>query len=77
MFGAFSGQARHNPRKDALFTPAVVECFGRTILPRRIASPQIIAIDEDYATQNSSIIDPGLAMALRKKRFQALDLRFA
>lgn len=78
VFGAFSGQARHNPGEDALVTPAfpaVVECFGRTILPRRIAPPQTIAIDEDYATQNPSVINPGFAMALGEERFQALDLR--
>jgi len=78
VIGAFSGQARHNPGKDALFTPAfpaVLECFGRTILRRRIAPPQTIAIDENYATQNPSIINPGLAMALGEKRFQAFNLR--
>jgi hypothetical protein len=78
VIGAFSGEARHDPGEDALFTPAfqaVVECLGRTILLRRIAPPQTIAIDEYYATQNPSIINPGLAMALGEKRFQALNLR--
>jgi hypothetical protein len=78
VIGAFGGQARHDPGEDALFTPAfpaVVESFGRTILPRRIALPQTIAIDEDYATQDPSIINPRLAMALGEKRFQALNLR--
>ena len=78
VIGAFGGQARHDPDEDALFTPAfpaVVESFGRTILPRRITPPQTIAINEDYATQNPSIINPGLAMALGGKRFQALNLR--
>ena len=69
-FGAFGGQARHDPGEDALFTPVVVESFGRTILPRRVAPPQTIAIDEDYATQNSSIINPGLAMALGENGFK-------
>lgn len=78
VFGAFSRQARHNPGEDAVVTPAfpaVVECFGRTILRRRIAPPPAIAIDENYATQNPSIINPGLTMALGKKRFQAFNFR--
>ena len=73
VIGAFRGPARHDPGEDALFTPAfpaVVESFGRTILPRRVAPPQTIAIDEDYATQNPSIISPGLAMALGENGFR-------
>ena len=70
---AFRAQPRHDPGEDALFTPAfpaVVECVGQTIRPRRIAPSQTSAIEEDYATQNPSIIDPGLAMALGKNGFR-------
>ena len=73
VIGAFGGQARHDPGEDALFTPAfpaVAESFGRTILPKRVAPPQTIAIDEDYATQNPSINNPGRAMALGENGFR-------
>jgi hypothetical protein len=54
--------------------PSVVERLRRAILPRRIAPPQAIAIDEDYAAQNPPIIDARLAMALRKERPQPIHL---
>src|SRR5690606_21158661 len=44
-------------------------------LTRRVTPSQPVAIDEDYAAQNPSIIDPRLAMALRKERLQPLHLR--
>lgn len=77
VIGAFGGQARHDPGEDALFTPAfpaVAESFGRTILPRRVAPPQTIAIDEDYATQTLRSSTRGLPCSWGK-RFQALNLR--
>jgi len=37
--------------------------------------PQAIAIDEDSATQHTSIIDTRLPLALGKERRQPLDLR--
>lgn len=39
-----------------------------------MAPPQAIAIDEDYATQHPPIIDPRLAMALRKEGLKPLHL---
>jgi hypothetical protein len=36
----------------------------------RIAPPQTIAIDEDYAAKKPAIIDARFAMALRKERSQ-------
>jgi len=40
----------------------------------RITPAQAIAIEKDYATQNPSIVDAGLAMDYEKKRIKALDL---
>ena len=77
LLGAFGGQDLHYPGKDphvALPLPSVVERLRRPILLGRITPPQAIAIDEDYATQDAPVIDPRLAMALRKERLQPLHL---
>jgi len=44
------------------------------ILPWGFAPPQAVAIDEDNATQSTSIINSGLAMRLRKVRLQTCHL---
>ena len=54
------GQTIHHPGEHSLVTPpfpTVVEGLRRTILPGCIAPPQTIAIDEDYAAKNATIID--------------------
>ncbi len=71
LLGALGGQALHHPGKDTHVTPplpSVVERLRWAILTRRIAPPQAIAIDEDYAAQDPPIIDTRLAMALWKER---------
>ena len=70
VLGALSGQADHDPGEDPVVAPAlstVLKGLRKTVFLRRIISAQPIAIDEDYAAQNAAIIDPELAMDLRKK----------
>ena len=77
LIGAFRGQPLHHSGEDPHVTPplpSAIEGLRRTILTRCITPPQAIATDEDYATQNPSIINPRLAMALRKERPQPLHL---
>ncbi len=77
LFAAFGSQPFHHAGEDPHIAPplrSVVERLGWTILMGRIAPPQPIAIDEDYAAQNSPVIDPRLAMALREERLQPLHL---
>ena len=79
LFAAFGSQPFHHPGEDPHIAPplpSVVERLGWTILMGRIAPPQPIAIDEDYAAQHAPVIDPRLAMALGKERPQPLHLRF-
>ena len=80
VLGALGGQADHDPGENAIFAPAlpaVVEGLGRAIFLRRIAPPQPIAIDEDYAAEDAPVVNAGLAMALGKERLQTLYLRVA
>jgi hypothetical protein len=68
----------HHPGEDSLVAPSlpsVVKGFRRAILPGGVAPPQAVAIDEDYAAQDTPVIDPRLAMALGKKWFQTGHLR--
>ena len=77
LLGAFRGQPLHHAGENPHVTPplpSVVERLRRAILTWRVAPPQAIAIDEDYAAQNPPIIHPRLAMALREKRLQPLHL---
>lgn len=77
VLGPLGGQADHDPGEDPVVAPplpSVIKGLRRTVFLRRIAPTQPIAIDEDYATQNPSIIDAGLTMALRKERFETLHL---
>jgi hypothetical protein len=77
LLGTFRGQSLHHPGEDphvAPSLPSVVKGLGRAILPWRIAPTQPVAIDKDYAAKHTSVIDPRLAMALRKKRLQPLHL---
>jgi hypothetical protein len=69
---------RGDPGQDVVLTPrfpTVVECLGWTIVCRHVATPQPLAIDKYSASQNSSLINAGLAMALGKKRLQVRYLR--
>lgn len=80
VFGALGGQAHHNPGEDPVLAPAfpaVVERLGGPVFPRRVAPSQTIAVDEDYAAQNTPVIDAGPAMALGKEGFEARHLRLA
>ncbi len=77
--GRLRRQAVHHPGEDALLAPslpAIVERLRRAILLGGIAPPQTIAIDEDYATQDATIIDPRLAMALGEEWLKTSHLRF-
>jgi hypothetical protein len=58
-------QPDHHLGEDPLITPplpTVVDCLVRSIVPRGIAPPQAIAIDEDYPNQNRPVINRRLAM---------------
>lgn len=62
-------QPFHHADEDAFVAPplpAIIERLRRPILPRRIAPPQPVTIDEDNAAQNPPVIDTLAAMALRK-----------
>ena len=76
--GGLRGQAFHHPGEDTFVAPAlpsVVKGLRRAILLGRITPPQAIAIDEDNATQNATIIDARLTMALGKEGLQPRQLR--
>ncbi len=67
LLGALGGQTFHDPSKDphvAPTLPAVIERLRRSIFPGRVAPAQAIAIDEDYAAQDTPVVDAWLAMAL-------------
>ena len=78
LLAAFGGQSVHDPGKDphvAPSLPAIAKGLGRTILAGRVTPPQPVAVVEDYPAQHAPVVDPRLAMALRKERFQPLYLR--
>jgi hypothetical protein len=78
VLGPLGGQADHDPGEDPIVAPplpSVIKGLRRTIFLRRIAPAQTIAIDEDYAAKNATIIDARLTVALGKERLQALHLR--
>lgn len=78
LLGSLGGQTLHHPGKDpnvASLLPAVVEGLGRAVLPGRIALPQPVAVDEDYAANRPSVIDARLAVGLREELLQPLQLR--
>jgi len=50
-------------------------CRLRCRSERCVAPAQVIAIDEDYPTQPPPVIDPGLAVGLRKEGFETRHLR--
>ena len=80
VIGGFRRQTRHDPREHAHIAPplpAVIERLVRTVLARRVSPAQAIAIDEDNAAQNPSIIDARHAMALGKVRPQPFHLSLA
>jgi hypothetical protein len=58
VFGAFGGQAHHDPGEDPVVAPAlpaVVEGLGWFVFLRCIAPAQAIAIDEDYAAEDATL----------------------
>ena len=74
----FGGKALHYAREDALGAPTlppIVKCLRWPVFSGRNALLQAVAIDQDYAAQDPSIIDARLAMALGKKRLQPSHLR--
>jgi hypothetical protein len=78
VFGALSGKAQHDPGEDPVVAPAlpaVVEGLRLTVSLRRVTPAQPIAINEDYTNEDETIIDAGLAVALREERLEALHLR--
>lgn len=61
--GCFGGQAIHHTDEDIFVAPplpTVVKGLRRPII-RRSASPQTIAVDEDFAAQHPLVIDARLA----------------
>lgn len=77
---AIGGQAHHNPSEDAVVAPAlpsVVKGLGRAVFLRRVAPAQPIVIEKDYAAEDKTIIDAGLAMAFGEERLEALHLGVA
>lgn len=77
---ALIGQFEKHPGKDTLLAPALppaIKGLVRSVLRRRIAPAQAVAIDEDYAAQHSLVVHTGLAVGLRKKGLQLGHLRIA
>src|SRR3546814_7740341 len=71
-------QDLHHADEDAFVAPplpAIVECLRRAMFTRRISPPQPIAVDEDDPAQNSPIINPLAAVALRKIGLKPSHLR--
>ena len=54
--------------------PAIVEDFGRAILPRRVTPSQPVLIYNDNAAQHLRVFVPRLAMALREEGLRPFDL---
>ena len=80
LFTVLGRQPRHDPGEDtpvAPKLPAVVKRLVWAVFPRRISLPQTIAIDEDNPAQDTSIINPGLAVRLGEVRLQTRHLRIA
>lgn len=72
-------EALHYPGKDlhpAPTLPAVVKRLGRPIFTRCIAPPQPVAIDKDYATENSTVIHSRTPVPLGEERPKPVQLRF-
>ena len=70
-------QAFHHLEKDALVTPtfpAVIKRLGGAIFLWRIAPPEAVAVDENDAAQNASIINALATMALGEVRLKASHL---
>lgn len=78
--GLLGGEPLHDPGEHAHAAPsdpAIVERLVRAVFTRRIPPPQAVAIDEYNPAQNTLVIDPRLAMRLRKVGPQPLHLRVA
>jgi hypothetical protein len=76
----FASQPPHDLREDAHVAPpfpAVVERFVRPVFLRGITPAQAIAINEDNAAQNASVIYTRHTTALRKVRAKTRHLIFA
>jgi len=76
--GGLRSQPLEDPGEDAEFAPslpAIVERLRRPILRRRIPPPQAVAIDEDNAAQDATVINARAPMALREEGAKALHLR--
>lgn len=62
-------QALHHADEDAFVAPplpAIIKRLCRAILPRRIAPPEPIAVDEDDPAQNPPVVNALAAMVLWK-----------
>ena len=80
LFTVVSGQADHHPGKDTLVAPpfpTVVEGLVGAVFPGGVPPPQPIAIDEDYSTQNPTVIDPRFAVGLGKVGLKTRHLSIA
>lgn len=77
LLAALGCQPLHHPGENPLVAPplpAIAEGLGRAMLPMRVTPSRPIAADEDHPAQHALIIEPRLAMALRKERLQPLHL---
>ena len=68
MFCGLGDAEEDTPFSPSL--PPVVERLVWAILPRGIAPTQPVAVDENDAAQHPSVINPWLAVALEKIRFE-------
>lgn len=78
VLGAHGSQADHDPCKDTALTPAlpaVVGCLGSTAFLWRIAPAQPIAVDKNYAAEDATIVNAGLAVACGRERPEMFHLR--
>jgi hypothetical protein len=70
LLAAFGGQPLHHPGEHphvAPPLPPVVKGLGWTILPRRVAPSQAIAVDEDFPLSTRRSSTRGLPWLLGKK----------
>ncbi len=78
FISVLGSQTSHHPGEDAFVAPplpTVVERFVLAIGRRGVAPSQPIAINEDNATQHTSIINARLAVGLREEGLKTRHLR--
>ena len=72
VLGVLGGQTDHDPGEDPVVAPSlptIIKGLGWAVFLWGITPSQTIAIDENYTTQHTPVVDARLAMALRKEGF--------